>query len=72
MLRGSLASLLYGAALALLGSLYAIGLRARWSELTYAMKRRGVGRALNSGIAGGALLIVEKLLTPRIVGKAPA
>jgi len=88
---------LYGATLSLLAVLYAAGLRSRWSELTYDVRRWGVARALNSGVGGVALLLIaffigpfddqsykivvplalasviaEKLLTPRIVGKAPA
>lgn len=87
---------LYGAALLLLGTLYAVGLRARWAELTYPVRRWGVARALNSGVGGAALLVIaffvgpfdesyrivvplalasvvaEKVLTPRIVGKAPS
>jgi len=88
---------LYGAVLVLLGALYALGLRARWTELTYPIKRWGVARALNSGAGGVALLaialivphlppenftmvvplaivsvLVERLLTQRIVGKPPA
>lgn len=88
---------LYGVVLVLLAMLFGIGLRARWGELAYPVKRWGVARALNAGIGGTALivfsaliprvavdlyvyvflpvfllLIAERVLTERIVGKVPA
>ena len=53
---------LYGTVLLLLAALYGLGLRARWTELTDAIKRWGVARALNSGAGGGALLAIGLLL----------
>jgi len=55
---------LYGATLALLGTLYATGLRARWSELAYPVRRWGVARALNSGVGGASLLIIAFFIGP--------
>lgn len=60
---------LYGAVLLLLGSLYALGLRARWTELTYPIKRWGVARALNSGAGGLALLAIGTIIPRLAPGK---
>ncbi len=54
---------LYGIVLVLLGMLYGIGIRTRWNDLAYPVKRWGVARALNAGVGGIVLIFVSAQLS---------
>ncbi|MDP9018331.1 MAG: TMEM175 family protein [Candidatus Eremiobacteraeota bacterium] len=55
----------YGVVMALMGAMYAIGVRKRWKSLRRDLQIWGVERAVNAG-AGGLLLIVVAFIAPHV------
>ncbi|HEY8320939.1 MAG TPA: TMEM175 family protein [Candidatus Baltobacteraceae bacterium] len=56
---------IYGVVLVLLGGMGAIGLRARWIELSDPVRRWGLKQSIN-GLVGGAVVVLIGVLMPRL------